>query len=272
MTSRTSLVHLFWTGGWDSTFRLLHLLIKKGRMVQPHYLIDADRRSTGEELLARDKIKEKLFACFPETESLLLPTIFFDNTELPDMPDVTESYRRLRLHYWIGSQYEWMAKYCIMRNLCDMEMCVHAGVMAEGLLDPLVIRAQTANDRYYIMDPRYRSTDEYKVFGHYHFPFYDISKEKMGNIAWGYGWQDMMDLTWFCHRPLPNHIPCGRCPPCDLVMRSGMTWRMPLVSKIMYYVSLRPFVKSRFYRTARRVKRLIIPGQLAARTQKTFIL
>ncbi len=33
-------VPLLWTGGWDSTFRLLHLVIVEGHAVQPYYMID----------------------------------------------------------------------------------------------------------------------------------------------------------------------------------------------------------------------------------------
>ena len=33
-------VKLLWTGGWDSTFRLLQLLLLYEKKVQPYYIID----------------------------------------------------------------------------------------------------------------------------------------------------------------------------------------------------------------------------------------
>ena len=39
-------VNILWTGGWDSTFQLLSLLLLHGRKVTPYYLIDAERLST----------------------------------------------------------------------------------------------------------------------------------------------------------------------------------------------------------------------------------
>ena len=41
--------HLFWTGGWDSTFRLLQLLLEENKIVQTHYVIRSEQ-STGQEI------------------------------------------------------------------------------------------------------------------------------------------------------------------------------------------------------------------------------
>ncbi len=46
--------NVLWTGGWDSTFRVLELVIMKKEMVQPHYILDEDRASTQKELHAYD--------------------------------------------------------------------------------------------------------------------------------------------------------------------------------------------------------------------------
>ena len=42
---RTKPINLFWTGGWDSTYRLLYLLIVEKKYVQPYYIIDLTRKS-----------------------------------------------------------------------------------------------------------------------------------------------------------------------------------------------------------------------------------
>ncbi len=39
------ITHLFWTGGWDSTFRLLQLLLDEHKAVQTYYLLDSFRAS-----------------------------------------------------------------------------------------------------------------------------------------------------------------------------------------------------------------------------------
>ena len=45
-------IKILWTGGWDSTFQLLRLLFLDKQPVEPYYLIDEERPSTGIELLA----------------------------------------------------------------------------------------------------------------------------------------------------------------------------------------------------------------------------
>ena len=67
-------VNLLWTGGWDSTFQLLQLLLIHRRRVTPLYLIDAERRSTGVELLTMKRIKDHLWNEYPHTRELLQPT------------------------------------------------------------------------------------------------------------------------------------------------------------------------------------------------------
>jgi len=39
-------VNLLWTGGWDSTFRLLQLILDTRATIQPVYVIDTARRSS----------------------------------------------------------------------------------------------------------------------------------------------------------------------------------------------------------------------------------
>ena len=70
--------NLFWTGGWDSTFRVLQLLLLHKRSVQPYYVIDEDRRSTGMEIHTMIKIKDLLYNLHPDTRKLLLPIRFID--------------------------------------------------------------------------------------------------------------------------------------------------------------------------------------------------
>jgi len=52
-------VNLLWTGGWDSTFRLLYLVFVEKRRVQPYYIVDTERRSTLNELKTMHLIREK---------------------------------------------------------------------------------------------------------------------------------------------------------------------------------------------------------------------
>ncbi|HYD83353.1 MAG TPA: hypothetical protein VEA63_04860, partial [Opitutus sp.] len=52
-------VDLLWTGGWDSTYRLLDLVLRKSRTVAPHYVVDPDRSGTIQELRAMRAIRQE---------------------------------------------------------------------------------------------------------------------------------------------------------------------------------------------------------------------
>jgi hypothetical protein len=49
-------IHLLFTGGYDSSFRLLEATIVENLVVQPHYIIDHRRRSKHLELRTMAKI------------------------------------------------------------------------------------------------------------------------------------------------------------------------------------------------------------------------
>lgn len=102
-------VHLLWTGGWESTFQLMQLLIVDRRRVTPVYLIDADRRSTGAELRAMKRIKERLFREYPHTRELLRPTRYFAVADLSPDPEITQAFQAvLEKHYLV---------FCIVSHL-----------------------------------------------------------------------------------------------------------------------------------------------------------
>ena len=77
--------YLFWTGGYDSTFRLCQLLIDEKKEVQPIYLfledefVDSDkfeRRNKDEELQTMLNITRYIKQKFPHTRKLLHDTYF----------------------------------------------------------------------------------------------------------------------------------------------------------------------------------------------------
>ena len=60
-------VNIFWTGGWDSTFRVLQLLIAKKKTVQPFYINDPNRKSAEKELNAM-KTVDRVVEIFPANQ------------------------------------------------------------------------------------------------------------------------------------------------------------------------------------------------------------
>jgi len=72
LAMKTEPIKLFWTWGWDSTFRLLYILVVEKKHVQPYYIIDSPRESTMHELKAMESIRSDVINKFPETKNLML--------------------------------------------------------------------------------------------------------------------------------------------------------------------------------------------------------
>ncbi len=231
---RTS--HLLWTGGWDSTFRLLQCLLVLEKPVQPHYLIDARRPSTGLEILTMNRIRQRLYRQHPQTRHLLLPTLYKEVVEIPPDETITAAFNRVLKRQYLGSQYEWLARYCKEIGNYEMEMCAHVGDSSAAYSGDCAMQITAGKDTYYIIDSKFQDTDQYRLFGFYRFPLYTLNKRDMCRISKAEGFDDLMNLTWFCHRPTRRSRPCGVCHPCVYAMKAGMGYRIPFWGRIRYYL------------------------------------
>src|SRR5688572_22265978 len=60
-------VVLLWTGGWDSTFRLLQLLLAQRLPVEPLYLLDDTRASSKVEIATVERLRAAIGERHPHT-------------------------------------------------------------------------------------------------------------------------------------------------------------------------------------------------------------
>jgi hypothetical protein len=230
-------INLLWTGGWDSTFRLLQLLILQNKTVQPHYLIDADRKSTFAELYTMRNIKREIFSRFPNTKERLYPSKIVDIVDLPPDLVLRESFLRLWEPHQLGCQYEWLACYSKKEGLQNIELGItQEEYIYSKIIGSLLIRSGEGDERIYLVDNRFQGTDEYTIFGWYHFPLLCLNKRDMQKITREEGLLDILQMTWFCHTPRPNYTPCGICVPCSFIIEKGMGWRVPMHNRIKYYL------------------------------------
>ena len=219
-------VNLFWTGGYDSTFRLLQLVLEQGKVVQPCYLIDPQRQSLRLEIKAMRDIKKLLFEQRPGVRSLILPTIYMEISDIPHDEEIDQAYKTFTSNNRLDAQYVWLATYCKQNHIHAME------VSTQIKRDP-----QKHPPRYFLEKvgdgPEYRLKDELRVgvegilFGNFRYPKYGIPKLEMKTYSDAAGWADLMALTWFCHYPVHGRYPCGTCMPCNVVLTEGLPWRIP---------------------------------------------
>jgi hypothetical protein len=219
---------LLWTGGWDSTFRLLQLLLLERRAVQPYYLVDADRASTGAEMKAMKDIKTHLFDEHPHTKELLPRVLYTAVSDIEPDREITEAFRAVAARGHIGSQYDWIARFCRQRGIRDIELCIHRDDKAHAVLEPFVLEQRVDSRTTYILDIARAPQEECVLFRYFQFPMFRLSKLEMAAAAREYDWSRLMDMTWFCHHPTGGGKPCGICNPCRHTMEEGLSWRIPV--------------------------------------------
>ena len=234
MTTLEQEQRLLWTGGWDSTFQLLRLLLLNRQRVVPFYLLDAERDSLRHEIRAMKHIKARLFREHPHTEELLEPTRYSAVEDIEPDIDITEAFVALSEDNHIGGQYAWLARFCKQNGFTDMQLCIDAGdSRAFRRLKDLVTEVQAEPQRTYRVDARHKREPECVLFRYFLLPVFDLSKLQMETIAADHGWHGIMRMTWFCHDPIGDATPCGRCFPCLSVIEEGLGWRIPLPRRIL---------------------------------------
>lgn len=232
------LVNIFWTGGWDSTFRLLQLA-EMDLDIQPWYFIHRDRMSLQYEKKAMKEILGMIRSPGKfKARILKIRTISVDEMEkIPD-EEISASFQALRDRYGIGIQYLWFALFCRHDGEGTFpEIGVEdssrsralAAMKGEGKLKDL----QSGIPGQMILDWNNSSRDLCNIFGSCIFGMTAVSKKEAEIISVRKGWMEIMNLTWFCLCPVCG-TPCGVCDPCKDAVMEGMAWRLPPVSRFRY--------------------------------------
>lgn len=119
-------VPLLWAGGWDSTFRLLQLLLIQRSAVQPVYVVSTERRITMRELRAMRQIREVVLARLSDP-ALLSPTtapVAEDVAPRPDLVELRWAIRRPGVK--VGTQYVLLAAVADEQGWAGVELYMDA--------------------------------------------------------------------------------------------------------------------------------------------------
>lgn len=233
--------NLLWTGGLDSTFRLLQLVLERHQKVQPFYLIDDTRPSTLMELKTIKAIKNEVYKQFPEVKNSILPTKFFAVADVAPNTEISNSFQQLKSIRHIGTQYDWLARFCFDQNLNNLELGVikkgEVTEFGESLSQSFGGLVTEKEKHVYFFDENRIKTEKdqlhFEVFKYYHFPILHLSKKEMLAKAYENGWKEIIDLTWFCHKPKKNK-PCGKCNPCRTAVSEGLGDKIPFLNRFVY--------------------------------------
>lgn len=220
-------VKVFWTGGFDSTYRMIELS-GYDVVVQPFYMSDKMRRSEKLEIKAIREITADIER-HPQTRAKILPLIIQPVSELNNDPEIIEAFRRLCDISYIGPQYIWLAEF--VKTNVGLELCIEMDdsqigatfcVRKHGTLKKI----KEGDIVYWKLDEENSSRDVMTVFGSLHFPVIEITKLEMLDGYRKMGYAETMAKTWFCHTPV-NGEPCGVCSPCKQTIEAGLGFRIP---------------------------------------------
>lgn len=232
--------NLLWTGGWDSTFRLLDLVLIRKRPVQPFYVVSPVRKSSELEISTMDKIRNLLYEKHPESRPLLLPAVYKKVEEIKTDDAITQQYKRLAASQHLGNQYDFLARFADEAGIDALELSIHKDDHAQKFLQAYVVKE---GDNYRLQDnPSY---EDLKLFKHFRFPILELTKLDMERIAAKHNFLDLLNETVFCHTPLKNGTPCGHCNPCRYTIAEGLKRRVPFARRLRYNViqAIKPPVK-----------------------------
>ncbi|MBP6180656.1 hypothetical protein [Flavobacterium sp.] len=227
--------NLLWTSGWDSTFRLLQIILIEKKTVQPIYIIDKDRRSLKNELEAIEKIRKKIKEEHSEAYLLILPTWFVEKETINVNKEITESSLYINSLKRMGSQYLWLAQFCHNHDLNNVEISIDKDLDIHSFTHFLT-------ENYIVTDyPNSKNKELYlkidSIFKYFSFPIFSISKLEMLVTINKNNWKNIMFLTWFCHKPKSNK-PCGKCVPCIAVIKKELGFRIPKINRLKGYLKI----------------------------------
>lgn len=219
-------VNILWTGGFDSTFRMLQLS-KMEVDIQPYYLGNK-RKSEKYELNAISAITRDILN-HPETKCFIHPQININVSEIEPDITVTEAYNRLNEFNLLGSQYDWLGRFAKMVPGIELSLEKGNSGKAYNCIQKYANLLKIKNKEliYYIIDKENSTEDIINVFGNYRLPYpiFDITKLEMAENYKEMGFEHTLGKTWFCHTPYKNE-PCGVCNPCKSVIEEGLPFRM----------------------------------------------
>ena len=232
--------HVLWSGGWDSTFRLLYILLVRGETVQPHYIINITRESFAKEIRTQVRVRQRLQEEHPDAASRLLPTLIDERYALPvDSTLYAQYYNILKVNP-MGQQYEWLAYYAKQLELDTRQHPLELGIIAGGNFVQQFGNELEIVDIHGEKQFRFREVTQnpdLQMFRFYSMPIISYTKVQLGEMSIAFGFSDLHHESWFCHKPMLNDIPCGVCQPCRDARRKGMAYRFHPLSNLRFSFS-----------------------------------
>ena len=215
-------VRIFWTGGFDSTFRVSQLS-KFDIEIEPHYMCD-QRATKKYELNAIREIRECLES-LEDTKAKFLPLIYHPIGDLKVNKEVTGAFNSVFEKHYMGRQYEYLGK--VSKMYPGIETGVHVHDKFTYILEDEGCLKKVSDDiigDYYVVDESLASKDLAILSKDFHFPLVKYTKKQMKKEFIDNNLEEVMNKTWFCFSPIDGK-PCGKCNACKGTIEEGLYGR-----------------------------------------------
>ena len=240
------IVHILWTGGLDSTYRVVELS-RQECVIQPHYIALTGRGTIINELRAISEITA-ILKSDKRTIAKIRPVETFAMSELENYADIQSAWTMLhKTKYFNSTQYTFLARYARQKKL-KLEMGIQFsenGSVAEIVDESYLVDCPDYDD-VMMIDPVKGSQEwaSYTLFQDFLFPKSLYHKTKVEEIEelkqLGYG--NVLKKVWTCFNPVFG-MPCGHCFACKSARKEGAGELIPTVGYILgslriYYVKM----------------------------------
>lgn len=217
--------YLFWTGGYDSTFRLCQLLLVENKMVKPVYLamdnVDSPytnliqhRKNKYQEIKTMNNIRKYLGEIYPQTKKTLLPTLYIHN--IPQNKYINKA--AYDIHYNLKkfarpiTQYERMARFSFYYPIKSIEVGLEkCGTGLDRATKEFRI-GHGENCKLTNNLPNYAKS--LGIFKKFRYPMVHMTKKDCYEYAKKYGFDEILKKTWSCWFPSASGKPCNKCQMC----------------------------------------------------------
>lgn len=232
--SKNNIRHIFWTGGYDSTYLLIDALLIKGNPVQPIYLkcqnLDTQfgilgRNNQDLEIKTMKKIRDIIIKNYPFCKSRFLPTLYVYNIQ-KDI-SITKKFKQIHNDFNFFSrdinQYERMARFSIHYGYpieVGLEKCgtgldeSTTGIrINEGTKECKIITLDSLKSIKTKKNNQYLNYTLFDIFKNFRFPIVHLTKEDCKLHMLNEKKYYLLQLTISCWNPI-HEKPCGLCPQC----------------------------------------------------------
>jgi hypothetical protein len=228
-------INLLWTGGWDSTFRLVQLLVNSNAAIRPIYLVDDRRQSSPREIEVMRQIRHAIGRRIPGSDARMLATQYGSFRATVIEAHHLAAWDELKKRGRIGFQYPVLASYAEQNGITCLELGIDRPQVTDfsitSILTPLTESLDTPTGPIYKLRSGVSSPE--KMFERFHFPLLDWSKPEMQSEVKAWGMQDIMRFTWSCFNPTLG-LPCGNCHPCRQARDDGFGHRVGSLGPVIY--------------------------------------